>query len=431
MKSMSRLALGAALLAGVGALAISVPAAAKEKKEEKAPGIKLSKEVSAPAQAAQAALAAKNFDAAEPLIAQVDAGAKTDDDRYIAGAFRLQLEVGRMTAPGATMNEAKLVAPLDALIANPKTPAADLPRFVYQRGIIAANAKQNAQAAAFFERAQQLGFDDAELPLRIAKLKLEGGDVPGGLAALQKSIDAQVAAGKKPDESLYRYAFSKTVQRKMVPESLAWMKSYIAAYPTAKNWRDVVFIYGIQSNGVVPLDKKQKVDLFRLLRMKKALADQFDYEIYAQYMIDLGLPYEAKTVIEEGRAAGKIPADSANANGLYTSAKASIAAEGSLAGVEAKAKSAANGRIALNTGDAYLGSGNYPKAIELYRVALSKSGADADADTVNTHLGIALAQSGDTAGAKAAFAAVKGAPRADIAAFWVEAIDTPAAAPAA
>ena len=51
-----------------------------------------------------------------------------------------------------------------------------------------------------------------------------------------------------------------------------------------------------------------------------------------------------------------------------------------------------------------------------------------DADTVNTRLGIALARSGDKAGAKEAFAQVKGAPRADIAAFWTTYVDQAPAA---
>jgi tetratricopeptide (TPR) repeat protein len=176
----------------------------------------------------------------------------------------------------------------------------------------------------------------------------------------------------------------------------------------------------------VTLDKGQKVDLFRLLRKEKALADQFDYEIYAQYAIDLGLPNEGKAVIDEGRAAGKLPADSATANDLYRVAKQSIANEGSLDPLDAKSKAAANGKLAAGTGDAHLGAGNYAKAIELYRVALQKGSVDADA--VNTHLGIALALSGDAAGAKAAFEAVKGSPRADIASFWLTSLTTPPAA---
>ena len=41
-----------------------------------------------------------------------------------------------------------------------------------------------------------------------------------------------------------------------------------------------------------------------------------------------------------------------------------------------------------------------------------------DAEVINLHLGMALAKSGDKAGAAAAFNAVTG-PRADIAKFWL------------
>jgi Flp pilus assembly protein TadD len=68
------------------------------------------------------------------------------------------------------------------------------------------------------------------------------------------------------------------------------------------------------------------------------------------------------------------------------------------------------------TGDAYLGYGEWAKAAELYRAALTKSGVDAS--LTNLRLGIALARSGDKAGATAAFNAVTGT-RADIAKYWL------------
>ena len=42
-----------------------------------------------------------------------------------------------------------------------------------------------------------------------------------------------------------------------------------------------------------------------------------------------------------------------------------------------------------------------------------------------TRLGIALAYSGDKAGARTAFEAVKGQPRADLAGLWIEYLDHP------
>lgn len=427
MKTISRVAVAAALMAGVAGVAVSTPAIAKEKKAADAgPSLKLSKEVQNPASAAQTAIAAKDYATAATQLATAQAAVKSDDDKYIVAALQLQMEVSKIQdarAGGGQVSDEPLKAPLDALIANPKTPAADLPKYNYQRGIMAANAKDTQGALAFFQRAQQLGYNDPNLGLQMVKLKMEAGDIAGGSADLEKAIDAQTAAGQKPDEALYRYAIAKTNQKKMGPQTVGWIKRYVVAYPTSKNWRDGIVTYGMTQSSAVTLDKPQKVDLYRLMRSAKALADQYDYENYAQWTYDMGLPYETKAVLEEGKANGKIPANSSSANDLLRVANQAIATEGSLSGVEAKAKAGANGRIAANTGDAYLGMGNWAKAIELYKVALEKGGVDAD--TVNTRMGIALAGAGDKAAAKAAFALVKTAPRSDIAGLWTLYLDNP------
>lgn len=421
MKSLTHAILTAALLAG-GASVVAAPAAAQKKgKEQGAPSLKLGNAVREPAAKAQAAIAAKDIATAEPLVAQAEAAAKTDDERYIAAALRLNVEAIRM---GQTNGDASVLkAPLDALLANPKTPQADQAKYAYQRGVIANNAKDYAGAAAFFERARTLGYSDPNLPLQLVRLKMDSGDTAGGLAELEKAMAAQTAAGQKPDEQLYRFAIAKTGQAKMAPQTLAWIERYLAAYPTTKNWRDMVVFYGIQPQSTIALDKGQKVDLYRLLRAGKSLADQYDYELYGQYAFDLGVPYETKTVLTEGKAVGKVPASSGTASGLLAAANTSIASEGGLGGLETRAKAAANGKLAASTADAYLGSGNYAKAVELYRVALQKGSVDADA--VNTRLGIALANGGDKAGARTAFEAVKGAPRADVARLWITYLDHP------
>ena len=295
MKSISN-ALMATLLASGATLLVAQPALAKkeEKQQAGAPALKLSNEVRGPAAQAQTALAAKDVATATPLVAAVEAAAKTDDEKYIAAALRLNLEAIRMDSGG---NADALVAPLDALIANARTPQADKARYAYQRGIIAANKKDNAGAAAFFEQARQLGNTDPNLPLQIVKLKMDAGDTAGGLAELTKMVDAQTAAGQKPTEDIYRYAIAKTNQKKMNAETMAWIRRYLAAYPTMKNWRDMVVFWGIQPQSVVTLDKQQKIDLYRLLRLGKSLADQYDYEIYAQWATDVGLPWESKTIL--------------------------------------------------------------------------------------------------------------------------------------
>jgi len=65
--------------------------------------------------------------------------------------------------------------------------------------------------------------------------------------------------------------------------------------------------------------------------------------------------------------------------------------------------------------DAYYGYGDYAKAAELYRAALGKSGVDKD--LANLRLGMALARSGDKAGASSSLNAV-GGNQADVARLW-------------
>ena len=66
-------------------------------------------------------------------------------------------------------------------------------------------------------------------------------------------------------------------------------------------------------------------------------------------------------------------------------------------------------------GEAYFGYGDYAKAADMFRAAQGKAGVDAE--LANLRLGMALAASGDKAGAATALAKVTG-PRAEVARYW-------------
>lgn len=430
MKTISKLALAAVLATGVSGMALSVPAMAKDKKEEAKPGLKLSPDVLKAAQVAQPAILAKDFATAEPALAQIDAAAKTDDDKYIGAALRYDFEQQKLAAaqaanPNAPVNETVLAGPLDVLIANPSTPADMRGRYTYRRGALAFNGKQYPVAVQYFQKAKALGYTNEDLDLQIVKAKMESGDVKSGLADLDASVTAQTAAGKKAPEDYYRYAISKANAAKLKPETFAWLQKYAVAYPSPKTWRDVIVTFGLQQNGVVTLDETQKIDLFRLMRQTKSLADQNDYLEYADSVNRRGLPSEAQAVLKEGMAAGKIPATNTMAKTLLADTGTAIRNDGPLSGLEKKAASNADGKLAAGTADAYLGQDNYAKAIELYRLALSKGGVNAD--DVNLHLGIAQAKSGDKAGAATSFGAVKTTPRLETAQLWMSWMNAPAA----
>jgi hypothetical protein len=190
--------------------------------------------------------------------------------------------------------------------------------------------------------------------------------------------------------------------------------------PNAKSWRTAIKIYEGTSN----LQAVDKVDLFRLQRVTNSFEGEGDYFPYVDALLTRGLPGEAKAVLDEAFAASKLDRSKATWREMHSSAAARVAADrATLAAGERSALAAGTARPALATGDALLGYGEYARAAALYRAALGKSGVDKD--LANLRLGIALARSGDKAGATAALNAVKGS-RAGIAQMWLIHLQTQA-----
>ena len=128
-------------------------------------------------------------------------------------------------------------------------------------------------------------------------------------------------------------------------------------------------------------------------------------------------------MIEEGFSAGVIPTGNITGNELLARAKTGIAGSAPLAVKEKNALAGAKGDLAQQAGDAYFGTRNFAKAIEMYRLCETKGAPDADRN--NLHLGMALALSGDREGAKAALARVNAEPNKAIARLWTVFVTTP------
>ena len=424
MTRMSTAMLSAALVTGMAGAAIAPPAVAKKKEEPAATGPKVSPAVGAAIQKAKTAFAAKDMAGTEAAVVEVEAAAKTDDEKYFASFLRYAVNSQRIadasTGTNGAFDPTPMIAPLDAMIANPSTPADMRPKFEYSRATIAYDQKNWALATQLFTAAQTHGSTEPNLPLYLAKAKVQGGNAGGGLT----DLETLVAAGTPQSEDLYKYAINQANTAGRRADTIKWLQRWLVAYPTATTWRNALSFYGYSQKSVAQLDKRQQVDLFRLMRQTKSLVDQNDYEEYAQRAVDIGLPGEAKMIVDDGKATGKLPATPrANIKLLYDAASASAAGEGSLEPLERKAAAAPAGSLSAQTGDAYLSRAGYAKAVTLYRQALTKGGVNAD--EVNTHLGIALALSGDKAGAKTAFEAVTTTPRSEIAGFWLVWLDHP------
>ncbi|WCM28745.1 hypothetical protein NDN01_07505 [Sphingomonas sp. QA11] len=403
-----------ALMLSLGATAmVAVPAAAAEKKKNEkdaAPKIVPSPGFAKPAVAVDTAIKAKDYATAETQLAAAEPQAKTDDDRYFVGMFHLQIA-------SAKNDNAGVAKALDLLLVNPKTPADSLPAYYNVRGSIALDQKQEADAVKYLLKARELGYPGTDTTVSLARAYGATGKIDEAIAELDKAITAETAAGRTAPETWYSFVVSNLYAKHDVPRAETWLVRQLKVYPKIATWRTGVNNFRkVNDPTGTKFTKGQKLDMFRLMRTSKALNDSNDYYIYSQSALDSGLPWEAAAVIDEGRASGKIPASDGGIVRVYTAAQAAMKSEVSASTAAGKSKPAV-------AGDIYLAAGDYAKAAQSYTAAAGQAGVDANA--VNLHLGVALANQGRKDEAKAAFAKVTGAPQADLARLWTIWLDSP------
>ena len=343
-------------------------------------------------------------------VTAAHAAAKSPEEHYLA--YQLQLKA----AMGAK-NEAEMGKAVAGMLSTGVAPAELQGPLHLANGKVKYNQKQYAEAAAEFQKVLQLDPANAEAKNLFTQTQLNSASPADAVAMLQKSIAEQSAGGAKAPEALYKRALSAAYKAKL-PAAVDISRQWVADYPTPANWSDAIRIY----RNFHELDDAATLDLLRLARAAGALNGEADYDRYAYAALMKGYPGEAKTVLEEGIKAGVVnPEKSPFKEEIAQAMKKSAGEEASL---DSSAKSALAGgtaKAALATGDLHYTYGQYAKAAELYRAALKKSGADAN--LINLHLGMALARSGDKAGATAALNAVTG-PRADIAKYWLAYVST-------
>jgi hypothetical protein len=386
----------------------AVPQAALAQKEAPKPApLKLSKPVQSLAAQAQKLQAEGNHAGALELLKQADAIEKKNaDDNYIVAMLRLNSAI-------SLKDNALIEQSLEGALASGKLSAEDEVKFRRNLGAMALQRKDYAKAAAEFERLVAMNPNDATLLVEIAELQRRQNQNQKSIATLNQAIAVQEKGGAKADESWYRRALAIAYDTKLPAETVSTSEALLKAYPNATNWRDVLIIY----RDGAKLDDQGNLDVMRLMRANSALTGERDYAEYAETASIRGLPGEAKAVLDEGVSKGALKAGTPFVKELLASVNPKVASDkASLPGLEKEARAAANGRAALATADAHLGYGNWAKAAELYKLALTKGGIDAN--TANTRLGFALSNAGDKAGAQAAFAAVTAPPRGQLARYY-------------
>lgn len=361
---------------------------------------KVSRQAVKAIQELQAAVKANSFAEIPAKVAAADAVARTPDDRYMIGVLRYQAAV---TAKDDSARAAAIEAMLASGFAG--APRGDL---YADLGTTYTKLKQTDRAAAALQQALQLNPNSVSATAGLAELRADQGQTAEALALLQKGIAMQAATGARPNESWYKRAVAIAYKAKL-PQAVEVSREWVKSYPTPDSWQNALAIY----QNLRQLDETQTLDLLRLKRAAGALTAS-DYFNYGDIAVRKGLSGEAKAVLEQGFAANLVKRSDPSFGQLYS--LASQRTKGDREGLPETPVASATARQTLLIGDAYYGYGEYAKAAEFYRAVLAKP--EADSNLINLRLGMALARSGDKAGATAALNAA-GGPQSDLAKYWL------------
>lgn len=345
-------------------------------------------------------------------------------EKYMVASLGMELAVKR----GDIVAQRAAIA---KLIETEGVPEGQLAHLNHIAGFLCYQTGAIDNAVVYLTRARALGLKDPQASLLLVESYVRQRKMADAAQLLDETIDLQKQAGKVVPESWYKRASSFAYARKDWPA----LARYNAALLTgtdidAADWRSALASY---IEGAGP-DKEALLDLYRLQAATGALASERDYQGYATLAAGQGYSAEAKSIIDSGVSAGKLTGnDPVAAPLMRTLGKRAVTYLASIKGLPGKADKVATGAKAAQDGDTLLASSQYAEAVPYYRAALEKGVTDRD--RVLTRLGIALARSGDFAGAKNALAQVTGpqatAPQStgqgiwpQIATYWAAWVDT-------
>ena len=423
MKRVSTMGLAAAMVFGgstVVAMAPAMAVQAAEEAEEFNPS-EISDGVRAVVVAAQTALEAEEGPVdTSAIVAQLEAAVpsiQNEDDRFILGSLMLQA-AAKIQEQGGTAEQIQAVQlpGLRLSLQSNRVAIASRPTFWLALGNAANAAEDSAGAIEAYQNVLRYDPNNGDALIQSALAHFRTNNSAAGYEAAARSFAALRAAGQQVPQSWHTVPFRQAYQTNDVARVVEFGTSLLQSHPTPQNWNEVLRV--LQTAG--RLEDQPNLDLLRLMRATGGL-DPNSINEYIRLADQRGLPREAQNIYNGSVAGGAIAANQEVAGELTTNVASDQAG---LAESAAAARSSANGRVALNTADAYASYGENATAMELYNLALEKGGVDVG--VVNLRKGALYYNMGQMAEARASFEAVTG-DREPHAAFWLRWLDQQAA----
>jgi hypothetical protein len=403
MKTLRTLALAliaAALLAAAAvAFAQSNPAQSAENS--------VRPELAKPLIAAQEAIKAKNWPEALARLKEAEAVPnRTPYETFVTDRTRGAAALGAGDVPLALQS-------FDAVLASPLLPASERAGLLEGMVQLAYGAKDYAKAISLADRYAQAGGVNPEIAkLRVQAMYLSD-DFKGAATASRHQVEADEAAGRKPDEQTLRLWASSAAKLNDAAQYSLAAERLLAHYPSPKLWSETLARLPSQPG----FADRLRLDLLRLRLATGTMSTADQYLAMAQLAQTAGLPGEAKKVLDAGFAAGVLGQGTGAAEHRKLQAAAAKAAADDEKSLLA-ARPGADNNLNFSTGFALATIDQFDKGLPMMEAAVAKGGLRKPADA-GLHLGQAYLAAGQPDKALGVWKTVQGGDgSADLARLW-------------
>jgi Tfp pilus assembly protein PilF len=398
MRKLTVVLMSAAFLASVSVSADAQTRSAQQKNAPAPKGPTVSKNLLKPLAGAQEAAKKEQF---AECIAQLKAldgqPTNTPYDNYVINDI---LGFCALRANDNALAISAWAKVVDSEFADP-TRSASLRKGLLQ---LSYQAKDYVGAVAYGQRLIDLGTaDEAVYLLTIQSFYLQN-DFKASEKLAADYVASMEAAGKAPPDMALQLYASACIKQDDDACTLRALEKQARYFPKKETWPNLTLLM-FRSGG-----DTNTLNVFRLSREMGGMIRGEEYTEMAQLALEKGLPGEAQSVIEEGKAKN-IFTNKSNldlATRLLGTAKAQAAADKpTLLAQDKEAAGRKNGEVDARIALAFLGYGDFERAVMAYERGLAK-GNVRNPEEARLNLGIAQLKAGNKEGAAATFAAVKG-----------------------
>jgi len=386
---------GAAIIAAAGLVAATPAFAAEGKQTNSA---KLGK----PLKEAHDDLNAKKYaDAIAKLREAEGIAGKTPYDQHLINDM-LGFAYARI------QNYAEAAKAWEAELDDGFAPQSEIPTRVRQLAEANYQIKNYDKAIEFGTRAIKGGFADEELKTLVGQAYYLKGDWKNALRFEEGLVDEKIKNGQTPKSESLQLVLSACVKLNDSACETRALEKIVTYYPKPDYWYQLLFTMRQQTSG----HDANKLQTYRLMSEVDVLKSPEDYTEMAQLALEAGSPGEAQHILEKGIAKGVFTDPRAKAKNqrlLESAKKAAATDQANLPKIEKDADAAPNGAKNVGVGLAYLGYGQYDKAVDEISKGLAKGGLRNETEA-RLLLGIAQLKAGHKEDATKSFHAVKGDP---------------------